>query len=567
MSQKSIIPAAIPALTGVNSAVQSFLKKRNASPSLVQACQYLLERLEQRGSTVASMSELAGQGIQLADDEPLVSNNGSSGVLVRQGEWLGFRRYFRHEHFIATTFFQRNAPQAGAIQGSKGKGADITARIGDLLPGREMTDEHRKAIAAVTGGRHLLISGGPGTGKTTTLAYLLLSAVLNRLDMRVGLCAPTGKAAWRMSESLQGTFSGLDTGTLSTLDEKSREAIDKLASNRGKTVHRLLEHRPHSNSVRYREGCPMAYDLVVVDEASMLDVSLLKALLAALKPDAQVVFLGDANQLPPVGSGAGFADLCRLARRCFQPQLVELTKNYRFGEDSGIARVAQAVLTGNADLLVRSRPSGDFQFFATGNRRERKSGLEKWLNALPKDDRQAQRFKILCATNHGPGSVAETNALVQEILFGKTMIDPMRTPREGLPIMVLSNDYYRHVFNGDAGIVHWREGQWMVYFGPETGTDNRPEWLPLSAIQNWQTAYAITIHKSQGSEYPHVLTVLEDKETTELVDRKLLYTAITRASHSFTLMAAQKTVDEVVGRQVRRETFLRYFGPDWLGCV
>ena len=550
--------------TGLERVIEGFLQRRQASLPVQQACLALLQARQRNGSTVVPLATLQSAGIALDEVDPMLSRDGRSGVLVTHAGGVGFRRDWRQENAIANAFFA-TPPETPSDPAMPDEGTRLRA-VEQLLPDIEMSPTHKQALETLATGAHLLISGGPGTGKTTALTRLLLFALMRQPDSTIGLCAPTGKAAQRMNESLRQGLQRLDWQALDTVaGPESRHQIQHaLQSIHGQTVHRLLGHHATRNRVRHHRQNPLPHDLLVVDEASMLDLSQLHALVAALKSGAQLLLLGDANQLPPVGSGAPFADLCHLARQAKSQRLIELTRNYRFGPDSGIAKAATATLKGDVQTLIATGKSdgedsdsaGGFAFVPASTRQGRKQALENWLRSLPEEAIKANHFKVLSATNHGPGSVAEANALVQEILFGKQVADPMHTPRENLPVMVLSNDYYRQVFNGDIGTMHWRNQQWMVRFESRQEAGGH-RWLPLSALRQWQSAYAITIHKSQGSEYPWVLTFLEDSENTELADTKLLYTAITRASGRFVLVSSPATVQQVLLRTVQRDTFLR----------
>ncbi len=554
--------------TGLERVIEGFLQRRQASLPVQQACLALLQARQRNGSTVVPVATLQSAGIALDEADPMLSRDGRSGVLVTHAGGVGFRRDWRQENTIASVFFAtspQSSPGSPPNPAVPDKATCLRA-VERLLPDIEMTQAHEQALETLETGAHLLISGGPGTGKTTALTRLLLFALMRQPDSVIGLCAPTGKAAQRMNESLRQGLQRLDWQALDAVARpETRHRIQQtLESIRGQTVHRLLGHHATGNRVRYHRQNPLPHDLLVVDEVSMLDLSQLHALVAALKPGAQLLLLGDANQLPPVGTGQPFADLCHLARQAKSQRLIELTRNYRFGPDSGIAKAATATLKGDVQTLIATGKSdaedsdcaGGFAFVPASTRQGRKQALENWLRSLPEEAIKANHFKVLSATNRGPGSVAEANALVQEILFGKPVADPLHTPRENLPVMVLSNDYYRQVFNGDIGTMHWRNQQWMVRFESRQEAGGH-RWLPLSALRQWQSAYAITIHKSQGSEYPWVLTFLEDSENTELADSKLLYTAITRASGRFVLVSSPATVQRVLSRTVQRDTFLR----------
>ncbi|GEM_PF-570923 len=549
------------AIDGQWEVVKGFLQRRQASEAVKATCRLLLENTRASGSTTMSMRSLQASGIDLQASDPQVSPDGHSGVLVAHQSQVGFRRHWNQESAIVRDFFAQPDPHEHFIPTGASQNPALLDAMAASLPQVRISDSHKQALKTLEQGRHLLISGGPGTGKTTALTYLLLFILAHHPGASIGLCAPTGKAAQRMSESLAQGLSNIHWQALEQTGQGSKPSIsDALKNVSGQTIHRLLGYRPEHNQLRYHAKKPAPYDVLIVDEASMLDLSLMQAIMTALKPGAELILLGDANQLPPVGCGAPFADLCHLAQMSGSEQWIQLDTNYRFAPQSGIATAARAALDNDAETLlavshVNKPSSGGFSFIPAQTASERKAALAHWLKTIPAEMIANQQFKVLCATNHGPGGVLEANAMVAEILGKKTGPDPLHNPHEGLPIMVLSNDYYRQVFNGDIGIVHWRDGQWMVKFDRQEA--GLPRWLPLNALRHWQSAYAITIHKSQGSEYPWVLALIEDAQNTELADAKLLYTAITRASHHFTLVSSPGVIKQVLTRNGRRNTFMR----------
>lgn len=431
-----------------------------------------------------------------------------------------------------------------------------------------------------------VISGGPGTGKTRTvtaiLALLLEQARGHRL--RMALAAPTGKAAARLVESVRKARGELDLppGIAAALPDQAF------------TLHRLLRFRPERAEPHFNAAHPLPLDLLVVDEASMVDLPLMARLVTALPPEARLILLGDKDQLASVEAGMVLGDICGRGRSLsfragLREQLVALTgeslpaetngaptladhililrHSYRFGGGSGIGQLAMAINAGDAEGALAILDEGRFPTLRRldPDPRSLRDLIREQLVPLFRTTQQAADpltafralggLRVLCAVREGPFGITRLNqsieaALVEEgaIPSGSGALDA------GRPLMVLENDYDLGLFNGDLGLL-WRDprrgGPLRAYF--ETAEGVRPI-LP-ARLPRHETLYATTVHKSQGSEFDRVVLILPDVDSP-LLTRELLYTAVTRAREAVTLIASRERIAQAVQRRVSRSSGL-----------
>ncbi|EPC5391582.1 TPA: exodeoxyribonuclease V subunit alpha [Serratia liquefaciens] len=458
----------------------------------------------------------------------------------------------------------------------------------------EATDEPdwQKIAAAVAATRRIaVISGGPGTGKTTTVAKLLAALVqlAEGRRLRIQLAAPTGKAAARLTESLGSA------GRQLALTPEQRALFPSEAS----TLHRLLGAQPNSQRMRYHRGNPLHLDVLVVDEASMVDLPMMARLIAALPAQARVIFLGDRDQLASVEAGAVLGDICRFAEQGYSvaraEQLSRLTgcllqgqsaeaeaavrdslcllrKSYRFDANSGIGQLAFAVNAGDGKKAAWAL-GGNFSD-VTGHPLAETQDYQALLDACVAGYRDYLRqvatgadavtilaafgqFQVLCALREGPFGIAGLNERIETGLQRAGLIQrkPGTAGRwyPGRPVMIGRNDSALGLFNGDIGIALRDEsGELRVHFQLPDGSIKsvQPSRLPAH-----ETAYAMTVHKSQGSEFDHTVLVLPN-HFLPVLTRELVYTAITRARKQLSLYATEAVLLRAIRTPTQRRSGL-----------
>jgi exodeoxyribonuclease V alpha subunit len=532
---------------------------------------------------------------------PVVGSPGEFKPLVLDARHrLYLHRYWEYEQSVATAILKRAAelpPQPDP--------PTLEQKLHTLfppVPGEPINWQCVAGLAAVQR-KFCVISGGPGTGKTHTLVLIL--ALLLELDrnrkLRIAVAAPTGKAAARIQDSIRTVKATL------ACDEATKAQLPERAT----TIHRLLGYLPDSARFRYHADNPLPYDVVAVDEASMVDLALMAKLFQGISASARVILLGDKDQLASVEAGAVLGDICSAAatlkvgrvtpcapsavvkpradrtasvlrgahgvtRPTSAPAsladcVVQLRKNYRFGQHSGIYRLSNAINEGRADDALQilqdcgANASTDLVSAPLPRRAALKAALRERVTTgfsefLKASDPLAAlaalgRFRILCALREGPFGVTGLNQLTEEILEEAGLIRPQSPWYARRPIMITRNDYNLKLFNGDIGLLlpDGDSGEPRAFF---TGPDNTlRKFLPLRLPEH-ETAYAMTVHKSQGSEFDRVLLILPNRESPVL-SRELLYTGITRARKSLELWFDEKVFRSALARRVTRTSGLR----------
>jgi exodeoxyribonuclease V alpha subunit len=514
------------------------------------------------------------------DDAPL--------VLDLAGR-LYLRRYWAYERELARDLIARGA--APAVDVDDRRLCEAVARV--LPADVEAPAPDWQRIAAVTAvlRRLCVISGGPGTGKTSTVVRLLglLAASADGVEPQVELAAPTGKAAARLEEAVRGG--------LGLLPAALRHAIPERAS----TVHRLLGVHRDSPRVTHGSERPLPADVVVVDEASMVDLALMAKLLCALKPEARLVLLGDKDQLASVEAGAVLGDVCgdapgfspafaaRVTGIVGEPVpagtggggsplrdgVVLLRHSRRFSASSGIARLAAAVNRGDGDgaVSVLASEEADVGWRPTvGPRAWREplaaaalDGFAAYLACIRAGAPAAavleafETFRVLCAHRAGPAGVEAANRIVEDALAARRLIRPAGATGPwyiGRPVMVTRNDHVLRIYNGDVGIVlpdPRDPARIAVAFPGPAGAERL---VSPARLPSHETVYAMTVHKSQGSEFDSVLLLLPP-EASRVVTRELLYTGITRARQRVELWGSESVVRAGVTARVARSSGLR----------
>ena len=504
-------------------------------------------------------------------------------------------RYWEYEKKLAEALVERAAQALPEIDATA-----VNKRLERLFPQEQDEQTSWTKVAAVVAllKRLCVISGGPGTGKTFAVARILAFLLEQHEDtgneLKIFLAAPTGKAASRLTESIARAREALPC----TADIKN--AIPSA----GLTIHRLLKSKGQPSRFVYNENNRLPADVVVVDEASMVDLPLMSKLIQALSPATRLILLGDANQLASVEAGSVLGDICGENRTnrfsgdflnkinsiypvstmgepsslLDSPGLhdcrVHFYKNYRFDEQSGIPELSQLVSQGRAEevvKLVTEKKHADVRWLPLKPGESFFSLIEKkivhhydkltWETDPVTALDGMNRFKILCALNHGPYGVSGINQMVFKALGstskgGRGSVDRHSLWYHGRPLLIRKNDYQLELFNGDMGIVmedpHNR-GELTAFFNSNNGELRR---IPPYRLPAHETAYAMTIHKSQGSEFDEVLMVLPEKDTP-ILTRELLYTGITRARRNLSILSPESVIRLAVSRQIERTSGLR----------
>jgi exodeoxyribonuclease V alpha subunit len=506
-------------------------------------------------------------------------------ILDTQGR-VYLHRYFDYEARLAQSWVVRRRASAPALPD-----ASTIALLRDLFrssqTGRAAIDWQQLACAQALLSRITVISGGPGTGKTTTLVNLLACLLQQDAHCRIALVAPTGKAAARMSEAIRQRATHLPP-----------ELAARLPAEAG-TVHRLLGATARAGEFFHHAGNPLPLDVLVVDEASMLDLALSVRLLEAVPAQARVILLGDKDQLAAVEAGAVFAELGadphlsdsrrhQLAQICeidadridipvtpdwgLADSTVWLTRSYRFGADSAIGRLARAINQGDAARAAEGFDSvgelswiaDHFKGVAPESLAAMRLGYASFVSAVrdpaasaPDVLRAFERFRVLCAVREGARGVVSLNHVLAQSLRAAAAhpADPGDASDwyPGRPVMVLRNDAAMKLFNGDIGIA-WPDanGDLRVHF-PDGKGGVRPV-SPLRLPEH-ETAFAMTVHKSQGSEFDSVLLVLP-AEVVPVLTRELIYTAVTRAREQVTVCGDAAVFAAGVRHATRRHSGL-----------
>ena len=475
-----------------------------------------------------------------------------SGVLRVEFGLVYLDRYHREEMRVAQILRDRAAEDPPAVD------ADVLEPgLGRLFPDEAFAEQRAAAARAVEQWTTVL-TGGPGTGKTSTVARLLVlldeqweHAGAGR-PLRIALAAPTGKAAARLKESVS------DAAQLLAAAD-----ADRIRDLEAMTLHRLLGWRPRGeDSYRFNAANRLPHDVIVVDETSMVALTMMSRLLQAMRPTSRLVLVGDADQLASVDAGAVMADLVDGYQGLAPETVCRLTTSHRF--DAGIGGLAAAVRDGRADEVVDLlRAGGDtISWIEDDDPAPVLRGgllhhaLRLRERALAGDvpgalDALAEH-RLLCARRTGPRGVHSWNRLVDEWLSEATG-DPLWEPMyAGRPILVTRNDYALGVHNGDSGVVMGGAGPVIAQIGTAAG----PVPIAASRLSDIETMHAMTIHKSQGSEAQEVTVLLPEGESP-LLTRELLYTAITRAQRRVTIVGSEATVRAAVAAQIRRATGLR----------
>lgn len=543
----------------------------------------------------------------------LVGHGEGRTPLVLVGHRLYLRRYWQYERQVEAGINQR-------MQHVYTLPPQFRTTLDALFPETGTTDWQK--IACALSARHAfsIVTGGPGTGKTTTVVRLLallqsIALAETSQPLHIRLAAPTGKAAARLKESIANAIDLLPSFVQD--DPVLRESIPHEVT----TLHRLLGPRADSRQFRHDARHPLALDVLVVDEGSMIDLEMMSAMLTALPEDARLILLGDKDQLASVEAGSVLGELCRRAQeghflpdtvswiqqmtgQAIAPALednkglpldqhiVMLRESRRFHASSGIGQLANAVNMGDTtrirqvwqhgypDLFQHPLPQRDDKQLATillGNHHgDTPQGLRHYLHVIKSaqpeitadkaafDAWAAQvltahtRFQLLCVLRRGPYGVEGMNLRIEQLLREHHLIQMDNAWYTGRPVLVTRNDYHLGLMNGDIGITlpypshKTNTVEWTMRVAFNDGQGGI-RWVLPSRLTSAETVFALTVHKSQGSEFDHCALLLPP-ETNPVMTRELVYTGITRARKWFSLIsiANPRILEETVARTVQR---------------
>ena len=503
------------------------------------------------------------------DFAPLILDNGGR---------LYLQRYWQYEQSLAQDLLQR-----AAICAATADEAQLKQALDRLFPetAAVVPDWQKLAAATAVLRNFSLISGGPGTGKTSIVVRIL--GLLQQQaggELTIALAAPTGKAAARLQTSIQQAKLTLP------LSPDLVSAIPQQAS----TIHRLLGSRPDTTQHRYHSGNPLPVDTLVVDEASMVDVALMARLLQALPAKCRLILLGDRHQLASVEAGSVLSDIygdaagftpafCGQLKRVTGISLAPSTKadaalsdcivtlrhSYRFAKQSGIGKLAAAVNLGDANEVLRQLCAGQTADVALLDWREELvslalGGYKRYLK-LAQDVASAgevfkafERFRMLTTLSKGPRGTLQLNQSIEKALTAIGIAGGVSAWYPGRPVIIRRNDYNLRLYNGDIGILLKDEsGQPRVCF---PAADGLFRWIAPARLPQWELAYAMTVHKSQGSEFDRVLMVLPENDSP-LLTRELIYTAVTRARERFEISGREAVLRLGVARRLQRPSGLK----------
>ena len=520
------------------------------------------EQAGRRGMTALSDEEIAGLRAQ-----PLVGDGVIATPFVIDASGLFYLwRNHHHEVVIAERLHDRRAdPPPGTVEETL-----LDALFhGDRSPA---VQRQRDAVAAVADRRLFVLTGGPGTGKTTTVLRMLL--MLQRQSdtpLTIQVSAPTGKAAQRLVQSLRQGKQAL----ASQLDASWASALESIPEGEALTLHRLLGYDPRRNRYTRSAAHPIAADTVVVDEASMVDLGMLRALLDAVRPHATLILVGDADQLTSVAAGSVLMDLVGAMEAEQASDVVRLEHSFRAQQQ--LVPINRAVRAGDVSALLQAmdEAGAQAQRRPVAHAAQLALQLGRWteeLAALPirpnlpaapettagQALRALGQRQLLCALREEDFGAAAINAWIERRIKRVWGVPDERTWYAGRAVLITRNDYAARLTNGDVGLcLADASGALRVWFettdadGQASVRSFAPGTLPAH-----ESAFAITIHKSQGSEYDHVAVLLPPDPEHRILSRQLLYTGLSRARQTIQVWSSEVSLRAALAQPVQRASGL-----------
>lgn len=527
-----------------------------------------------------------GDIIKALKDSPAVGNTDSKLPLIMPGEkYLYLKKFWDHQEKIVSFI---NSGNKDLLPVDNGHLTQLAEKY--FSPLKKEYDWQMGAAICAASNRFSVITGGPGTGKTTTAARILC-ILTEMIEMQSGrkprifVAAPTGKAAARISSSISKALHELnDKGIACSINIEN-----------SCTIHRLLGIGHNTYRPRFNENEKLPADVLLIDEASMIDMAMMSSIMSAMKKGARLILMGDKDQLASVEPGAVLADICsagpakdfssKAAKNLkldpnhpglllreyegFFDGVVELCKSYRFSENSGIGLLAFAVKEQNstkASEILSDSKYNDIEWTKSYDEKSLKKILKNIAGSilsetvLSDDPEKALKmmdeFRILCSVRQGPSGTENINELMRLILHEMKLAPGKGDWYHGRQIMITQNDYQLGLFNGDTGIAMREDGHkrnLKIFF--RTGNGEIKAIHP-SRLGKHETVYATTVHKSQGSEFDKVVFLLPDKDS-EAVAMELAYTAITRAKKEFVLIGQENIFVSAINRRTKRTSGLK----------
>jgi len=516
--------------------------------------------------------------------ESLISNGDTIAPFILLNERLYLQRYFNYESIILNRIKEFVETESAQLE-NKLQNLEIhKAFIKSLF--ENTSNETKQGIkwqlAAVINAlvnNFTIITGGPGTGKTTTVAKILSILYTINPNLKVALTAPTGKAAARMKESLENA---------KDLSPDIKSIFETLQP---ATIHRLLGVIKNSPHFKINRDNLLNYDVVIADESSMIDVALFAKLLSAIGPNTKLILLGDKDQLASVEAGSMFGDLCEAQLKLnlmsteraklinafmqatdqeistenidnksthplFQ-HIIELQHSHRFNDDKGIGKFSKAIINNQASAIKEFFENTDDQVTidATYDDNLFDQFISGYKTFILEEDtykvlEKINELRVLCAVREGEQGLYAINNKIEKYLHLNKLINLTSDFYENRPIMITSNNKELGLFNGDIGIIR-RDANGALKAWFQDGKDKIKSVLP-GYISDVETVFAMTIHKSQGSEFNKVLVVLPKGEDIKLLTRELLYTAVTRAKENVLVQGSEALILETANAKVER---------------
>lgn len=550
----------------------------------------LIEQMESGNVCIDTnvFSETQFHDIKILSNHALVGSPEDNKPFVFHNQRLYINRYFHYEKALVEQIkalcYSNEAEILAKVSFLHQQKSFISKKL--FQPNNRLKGTDWQLVACLSAflSCFTIISGGPGTGKTTTVAKLLYLFLLEHPELKIGVCAPTGKASARLDESFANAAANLSGS------EFQEELVQKITGLKALTIHSMLGYRHSSIHFKHNQKNTLDLDILIVDECSMIDITMFYKLFMAIDVSrTKVILLGDKNQLASVEVGSVFRDLCNdtapmnifsreriefingfldeatctispdCAKFVTHPlfeRMIELQTSFRFDDDEGIGKFSKAVLNNdkaaigeflmNTDkkISIQSPSSAEHAIKSAVKNLLQVNGGFVGLSTPADAVKQLTNSIVLCAVKEGKTGVFAVNRMMASELVHKN-----ETFYSFLPIMVTSNQQREEIYNGDMGLIIEDSDGMHAYFPKGSG---EPLKLNPAQIREWEPAYAMTIHKSQGSEFEEVLIILPDNRENLLLTRELLYTAITRAKEKVTIVGSPEIIYTIAEQSVKR---------------